>query len=156
MEQISKVRILVITGATALTAWLGNLAIPTYLLFACSILDYFTALRAAKFRGEKIDSKKGIRGIEKKVFIFILVIVGWLIDQLMIYCVQGFGYTFPLQQPVAIAVCLWLIVNELISILENIKDIVGDRAPKFLKPILERVKSKIEQETTLPEEPPNQ
>ena len=42
---------------------------------------------------------------------------------------------------------IWLICNEIISILENINDI-GVTLPPFLDPIVKNLKSQVEQKTT--------
>lgn len=143
MHNINRIKIVVVGVFTALTVRLGNLAVPLYLLVAFMILDYYSALRAAKFRKQKIDSNKGIRGIEKKVFMLILVLIGGLADIFIRYLIETIGLKIPLVTPIAIAVCLWLITNEVISLLENIKDILGDRMPDFLTKFFVNIKSKI-------------
>lgn len=140
MEKIKVAKAVLITFFAGLSAWLGNLAVPVFILMALMILDYFSAWRAAKNRNQKLDSTVGIRGIEKKVFMLVLVFVGWLGDVFLSYI----GITLPLNQPVAIAITFWICANEFLSILENIKDIVGDRMPTFLQPLFEGIKSKIE------------
>lgn len=49
---------------------------------------------------------------------------------------------------VACVVAIWLICNEIISILENINDI-GVALPPFLQPIVKNLKSQVEQKTTI-------
>ena len=55
---------------------LGILAIPVMLLITCNVIDYITGLIASKFRNQEIDSYKGIRGIAKKICMWLLVGVG--------------------------------------------------------------------------------
>lgn len=143
MNQFNRIRIVIVGVFATLTAWLGNLAVPLYLLVAFMILDYYSALRAAKFRNQKIDSTKGIQGIEKKIFMLILVLIGGLTDIFLAYLTTAVGLKIPLITPIAIAVCLWLLTNEIISVLENVKDILGDKMPDWLTRFLENVKSKI-------------
>jgi Phage-related holin (Lysis protein) len=57
----------IIAVFTALSAWLGFLAVPVLLLVAVNVIDYGTGLAAAKYRDQKISSYKGFRGIAKKV-----------------------------------------------------------------------------------------
>ena len=45
-------------------------------------------------------------------------------------------------------VAIWIICNEIISILENIKD-MGVAIPAFLLPIVEHVKSQVEDKATI-------
>lgn len=102
---------------------LGILAIPVMLLITCNIIDYATGLVASKFRNQELDSYKGIKGIAKKICMWLLVGVGVIVDQLLSYSADVVGITLPFTFLVACIVAIWLICNEIISILENINDI---------------------------------
>lgn len=138
----------VIKGAVAvavgsLTACLGDLAIPIYVLVACNVIDYATGLMSAKARGEQISSYKGIQGIAKKIGQWLLVLVGWLLDVLIAYAVHHVSPELSVPIVVAIIVSVWLGFNEVISILENLGD-MGVPMPPFLKKIVQNLKGKIE------------
>ena len=49
---------------------------------------------------------------------------------------------------VACIVSIWIICNEIISILENIKD-MGVNIPAFLQPLVEHVKSQVEDKANI-------
>lgn len=138
----------IITTATSLLASiLGVLYIPTILLVICNIIDYITGLMAAKYRPEGgISSYKSVRGIFKKVNMWLLVVVGAIIDELIKYSIKTVGVDIPFTFLVACIVAIWLICNELISILENIKD-SGIKIPPFLLPLVKSIKSQAEQQT---------
>lgn len=102
-----------------------------------------TGLMASTYRSQDINSYKSIRGIMKKVCMWLLVVVGAVIDQLLLYASQTAGITLPFTFLVACIVAIWIICNEIISILENIKD-MGVAIPGFLLPIVEHVKSQVE------------
>ena len=72
MEYLDKIKLVVVVAFTALSGWLGMLAAPVILLFVLATFDYVTGLAAAKYRGNKISSYKGFRGIMKKVCLFYL------------------------------------------------------------------------------------
>lgn len=132
------------TGVFALiSSMLGVLTIPVILMVACNVLDYATGLMASTYRSQDINSYKSIRGIMKKVCMWLLVVVGAVIDQLLLYASQTTGITLPFTFLVACIVAIWIICNEIISILENIKD-MGVAIPAFLLPIVEHVKSQVE------------
>lgn len=97
---------------------LGILAIPVMLLITCNIIDYATGLIASKFRNQEIDSYKGIKGIAKKICMWLLVGVGVIVDQLLSYSADVVGITLPFTFLVACIVAIWLNCNEIISILE--------------------------------------
>lgn len=126
-----------------LTSILGALFIPVALLVGCNVIDYITGLFATPNRGEKISSYKGIRGIIKKVSMWLLVVVGAIIDELIKYSIVTIGLNFPFTFPIACVVAIWLICNELISILENLDDI-GTPLPGFLEKIIYYIKDHTE------------
>lgn len=126
-----------------LSSWLGVLAIPVYVLVACNVMDYITGLAAAHRRGQQVSSYVGITGIAKKVCMWLLIGVGAVVDWLLMYAGQNLGITLNLPMLVASLVAVWLIVNEIISILENIGDI-GVPLPEWLMNIVKGLKSKIE------------
>ena len=70
---------------------LGILAVPVFLLLGCNLIDYFTGIAAAKYREEKVSSYKGIRGIIKKVCMWLLIAVGWVLDVLLQYATMTMG-----------------------------------------------------------------
>ena len=127
---------------------LGILAIPVMLLITCNIIDYATGLIASKFRNQEIDSYKGIKGIAKKICMWLLVGVGVIVDQLLSYSADVVGITLPFTFLVACIVAIWLNCNEIISILENINDI-GVTLPPFLQPIVSNLKSQVEMKAEL-------
>ena len=125
---------------------LGILAIPVMLLITCNIIDYATGLIASKFRNQEIDSYKGIKGIAKKICMWLLVGVGVIVD--LSYSADVVGITLPFTFLVACIVAIWLNCNEIISILENINDI-GVTLPPFLQPIVSNLKSQVEKKAEL-------
>lgn len=132
------------------TSWLGSLAVPVYILVACNLIDYFTGLAAARNRTGKISSQKSLMGIIKKVCMWLLVVVGALIDELIKYAVQSAGIELKIKFLVAIVVALWLVLSEIISILENMIDI-GVNMPPFLMPLVKYIKQQVEDKATLNE-----
>lgn len=147
-EKLNEVKVLIVAGFGALTSFLGVLAIPVYVLVASNIIDYFTALFATEKRGQNISSSIGIKGIVKKVCMWLLIIVGVLLDKLLIYL----GISLPLTFPIACIVALWLCANEIISILENISDILGEDMPSFLMPLVKNIRSQVEDKINSKEE----
>lgn len=110
----------------------------------CNVIDYITGLMAAPYRAEGgISSYRSMKGIMKKVTTWLLVVVGAIIDQLLIYASTTLGFTPPLSFLVACIVAIWIICNEIISILENMIDI-GVDIPAFLLPLVKNIKSQAE------------
>lgn len=152
---MDKVKAFFIACFSAVFSWLGILAVPVFLLVGCNLIDYFTGLAAAKYRNEAVSSYKGIRGIIKKVCMWLLIVVGWMLDVLINYTVTTLGLAISLPCVVAIVVTVWLICNELISILENIIDI-GGYIPPFLMPLVKLIKAQVEEKVKIGEEDDNE
>lgn len=141
---MDKIKASLIGLLSALASSFSALVIPVLLLVFCNIADYATGLVASKYRNEPIDSYKGAKGIFKKVAMWLLICVGVVLDQLIAYTVQNMGITMPFNFLIGCIVAIWLVCNEIISILENINDI-GVPLPPFLMPIVSRLKSKVEE-----------
>ena len=139
---------------SALSAWLGILAIPVSLLVLANINDYCTGLAAAPYRNQKVSSYKGLRGIVKKVSMWLIVAVGAILDMLLAYAADQAGITVPFGFAIASIVAIWLICNEIISILENVADI-GVSLPPFLVKIVNYIKTQTDDKASaaLPELP---
>ena len=149
---MDKVKATVIAALSVLMSWLGILAIPVFLLVGCNLIDYVTGLVAAKYRQDGgISSYKSIRGIFKKIGMWLLIIVGSFMDILIQYAVEcvGLGLTVPFV--VATVVAVWLVVNEIISILENLMDI-GVNMPPVLMPVVKYIKKQVEDKAKLAEQ----
>lgn len=125
-----------------ITAKLGTLALPVYILVFLNIADYFTGIAAAYYKGEKVCSKKGFRGIAKKVCMWLLIAVGVVIDKIVVYAASVAGIKIYLSFAVGCFVAIWLVCNEIISILENVTDI-GVCVPEFLQNCVKKVKEKM-------------
>ena len=145
---MNKVKAIFIAFFTALASWLGILAIPVLILVLCNLIDYVTGLVASKYRDQKINSYKSFRGIVKKICMWLLVAVGALFDWLIIYAGETVGVSIPVAFLIACVVAIWLITNEFISILENMKDI-GVPIPPFLQPLVKNVQKQVEDKAKL-------
>ena len=127
-----------------------GLIIPLAALVVCMIIDYITGLMAAKYKNQQITSARSIKGIYKKCSMLILVVIGAIIDLLIIYMVQIAGFTLQFKCIFCCVICLWLVFNELISIVENLSN-MDVNIPGFLMPFLKLVKNKTEQAVNIPD-----
>jgi toxin secretion/phage lysis holin len=142
MEKEMKAVIIVIGGF--LSSILGRLYVPILVMLACNLIDYATGLMAAKYRQDGgISSYRALKGVFKKVAMYLLVCVGAIMDYLISYSAEVVGETIPMKFLFACVVTIWLICNELISILENMIDI-GVAIPPFLMPIVKQIKRQTE------------
>ena len=80
MDKAEKIGITAILSAVF--AWFGLVAVPFLLLASLNIIDYATGLVAAKYRSEKISSYRSFKGIAKKICMWLLIVVGGVLDWL--------------------------------------------------------------------------
>ena len=140
------------TIGAILNSLLGVLYIPVILVVACNIIDYITGIMASTNRTDgKISSYRSMKGITKKVTMWLLIVVGAIIDQLILYASDTLGFEFPFKFLIACVVAVWIICNELISILENVIDI-GVEIPPFLMPLVKNIKSQAEKSVQVEDE----
>ena len=126
----------------ALTSYLGIVAVPVTVLVFAMIIDYITGMISA-WHSSELSSKKGIFGIIKKTSYLALVCVGMGVDWLIYSGLSQAGISTEHSVFFGVLVTVWLIINELISILENLKAI-GVPLPKFLFAVIKRLKNHTE------------
>lgn len=118
----------------AMGGWLGYFLGGSdgflYALIVLVVLDYLTGLMCA-ILDKKLSSEIGFRGIFKKVLIFVMVGVGYLIDSKII------GDGSVLRSAIIFFYCS----NEGVSLLENASR-VGLPVPEKLKDILVQLHDK--------------
>ena len=127
---------------TMLTYYLGMVAVPIVVLMIAMIIDYVTGMVSAWHKAE-LSSKKGIFGIVKKISYLGLVCVGMGVDWLIYSGLHSVGVDLGYTIFFGVLVTIWLIINELISILENLGTI-GVPLPKFLLTVVKKLKTTAE------------
>lgn len=109
-------------------SFLGGFDGFLYALIAFVCIDYISGLMAA-FNEKSISSAVGLRGICRKVLIFLMVGLGNVADQILL----GSG------SPIRMAVIFFYLSNEGISILENAGK-MGLPIPAVLRRVMEQLK----------------
>lgn len=125
------------------SAKLGILAPLITTLITAMILDYISGIIGASLNG-KLNSRYGFLGILKKLCYGIIIGVALTADKIIVIVGAEFTET-PINAIFGMITVIWLILNELLSILENLGEI-GIPMPRFLRSILERLKTKVEQD----------
>lgn len=126
----------------ALAAYFHVLLMPLCVLTAVMALDYLTGMAAA-WSAKALSSRTGVKGILKKVGSLALVGVGMTVDYLLTSALGQAGVQLDVSYCFGLMITLWLIVNELVSILENLGRI-GIPLPGFLTRMIERLKDSTE------------
>ena len=128
---------------TGLLYYLGIVAVPIIILVIAMIIDYVTGMMSAWLNAE-LSSKKGIKGIVKKISYLALVTVAMIVDWLICCGLQQINVDIKYSVFFAVLVAVWLIINELISVLENLSR-MGVPIPNFLKKLINRLKTTIDE-----------
>ena len=119
-----------VVGA-GVAAYCGQLAAPVLVLLCMMVIDYVTSMVKA-YMTAQLSSRIGIKGILKKLCYMAMVAVGAGIDlHIELFC--------------GLLVAIWLIINELISVMENLAAIGVPGFPRLSK-LLERLKNTVSEE----------
>ena len=135
MKEFWNMTQVVIAGIGGWLGWfLGGCDGLLYALIAFVVIDYITGVMCAVV-DKNLSSEVGLRGIFKKVLIFLLVGIGHLLDAQVI----GTGSV------VRTAVIFFYISNEGVSLLENAGHL-GLPIPSKIKVVLEQLHERAERE----------
>ncbi len=121
---------------------LNKLAVPFVVLCLLMAADYCTGLVKSKHTGT-ISSRTGVKGIIKKLCYMGAVIAAAGVDYTIYYVSGSLGEDVKFKCIFVLLVTFWLIINECISILENLTAI-GVPLPAFLLAVAKKLKSNVE------------
>lgn len=136
-------RVLIAGALGALAAYFGVLMIPLVVLIIVMLIDYITGMAGAAYTG-KLNSRVGVVGIIKKAGYLALVAVGMVADYLISSALLKIGIDMQINYCFGMIITIWLIINELISILENLGEL-DVPLPGFLVNIIKTLKNKVEE-----------
>lgn len=138
--------------AAGLFARLGILLYILLILAAAMAIDYLTGMLASKT--EALDhpddpaygwnSKKGAKGILKKVGYLCIIAVAMMVDWVILHVAADIGFEINVKAFFGIMVTVWYLLNEMLSIVENAGR-MGAPVPDWLKKYIAVLKDKIEQ-----------
>ena len=140
--EVKTIQAVVSAVITGLLYYLGIVAVPIIILIIAMIIDYVTGMMSAWLNSE-LSSKKGIKGIVKKISYLALVAVAMIVDWLIFQGLRQINIDMKYSVFFAVLVAVWLIINELISVLENLSR-MGVPIPNFLKKLINRLKTTVD------------
>ena len=118
--------------------------VPALIVLVLAIvIDYLTGMAAAAIKG-KLSSQKGIVGLIKKICYMVAVCVGFGVDFIILYIMNNIGVHLQYPPVFGMIVTIFLTINELLSITENLGTI-GVPLPKFLIKIISKLKDMAEE-----------
>lgn len=114
------------------------------LVLAAIIFDFTTGLLKSAVKGKKISSRIGVRGFWKKISLIAALFFGIFLD-VFIPCLLSFiNVTLHFNVPFGFIFGCYIIINESISISENLFECNPKILPQWVRLLLEDAKSKIE------------
>jgi len=122
-------RYIVAIGGSLVTYLFGGWSTVIQILVAFVVIDYVTGVLAAAISG-KLNSNIGLKGIAKKVGVFVIVAVANLVDKAL-----GDAHVF------RDATIFFYLANELLSVIENVGRF-GLPMPEVLQKAIEVLKGK--------------
>ena len=121
-------------GVSLLTVYFDALKVPLICLGTAAVIDYITGIISA-YMNCTLSSKIGLRGILKKLSYVAVIALGTLCDVLLS---AKFDFSED-NAAVTVVIAVWLTVNEMISVLENLTE-MNVPVPGFLIKIIKKLK----------------
>jgi len=137
-----EIKALVSAALAGLAAYAKVILIPLSLLIITMLIDYISGMSKAYINGEW-SSKVGFKGIVKKLGYIGVVIVAAVMDWVIYSGLKGVGISIGMSYYLGLIVTIWLLINECISILENLGSI-GVPLPSFLIKGIKKLQKNIE------------
>ena len=125
-----------------ISAYMRLIFIPLVVLAAVMVIDYMSGMLKA-WGNDELSSKVGLKGIAKKLCYLMLVCVAGVVDWLIFSGLKQVGISLNFGFCFGLIVTIWLIINELISILENL-EALHVPMPTFLVNIIKHLKQSVE------------
>lgn len=141
MEDVKKWFLSLILGLW--TTFTRQYAIILSFIIIVIILDFVTGLIKAYISGVGWKSSKGFKGFWKKVSLLVAFSFGIFLDSFIPYALKVISIELPFNSPFALIVGCYIIVNECISICENLYKINPHTLPKWIVALLKGANDKI-------------
>ncbi|MBR2177103.1 MAG: phage holin family protein [Clostridia bacterium] len=129
-------------AVSAFSVYFNQMAVPLAVLVIMMIIDYVSGMTAAYINSE-LSSRKGMVGIVKKISYLFAVAAGMGIDWLLCTGLAQVGIVMNYSIMFGNLVTVWLVINELISILENLSK-AEVPLPDFLVRFVRRLKMTVD------------
>ena len=134
-EMIVKLSTSVISGLAASFWGIYGPVILCVLIAIC--MDVVSGLVASMAAGEKISSKVGWVGFWKKMALLLALAFGIFMDSFIPILLGTISLELPFTMPIGTIVGCYIVINEAISIIENINKAAPTALPKWIKKLLE-------------------
>ena len=127
-----------------LATFFGQYGLFIALVAVAVVLDVITGLVKVKATGEGLSSDKATKGFWKKISLFVGLSFGIFLDYAVATVLAEVGVGVVPELPFALVICAYIIINEAISISENLYLTNPDGFPPAIGKMLKVAKDKIE------------
>lgn len=132
----------VLTGVLAAAT---NQYVPITVLVALAVIfDWITGIIGSKAAGESINSKKATIGFWKKIALFVALFFGFYLDYFIPYMLQKLSMELPVQALFSMIIGCYIVINECISICENLYKSNSSILPKWIVTMLGKTKTQLD------------
>lgn len=129
-----------------LATFFGQYGLFIALVAVAVVLDVITGLVKVKATGEGLSSEKATKGSWKKISLFVGLSFGIFLDYAVATVLAEVSGGVVPELPFALIICAYIIINEAISISENLYLTNPDGFPPAIGKMLKVAKGKIEKE----------
>ena len=144
MDNFTKWLISIISGGIA--AFCRQYGLFIVLVAAAVVLDVVTGLVKAKATGEGLSSEKANRGFWRKMALFVALAFGIFLDYAAAAVLVHVGVNLGGELPFALIISAYIIINEAISISENLYLTNPDSFPKWIAKRLKVAKEQMDKD----------
>ena len=129
---------------SALTAFSHRYAAIVIFVALMVLLDTVTGIIASIVSGEKLSSEKGAIGFWKKMALFAALAFGFVLDYFIPFMLAYVSIEAPFGAAFGVVIGCYIVINEAISVCENLYRCNNDILPKWVVKILTQSKEQID------------
>ena len=134
----------IIAAVSGIAASFWGVYGPVFICVLCAIvLDVVTGLIKAKVTRVPITSERGTKGFWSKMALLAGLAFGIFLDAFIPIMLSVISIELPFNLPIGTVVGCYIVLNECISIFENINESAPTALPKWIKKLLEGGKNAI-------------
>lgn len=127
-----------------IATFLGQYGVMIILVALVIVFDVITGLIKCKVSDIPITSNKGTKGFFKKMAFMVCLFFGFFLDYAIPYMGSRIALDIQFNMPFGMIICFYIILNESISICENLYACNDQMMPKWIVKVLKLAKDKID------------
>lgn len=132
---MSMFKAIIAIGGGVFAAFCKSYGLIIELVAIAIVFDFTTGLIRGKIKGD-INSKKGFKGFLKKIALLLSLFFGIFLDSFIpLLLILGLNIKIPFDLPFSLIIGSYIILNESISITENLYE-CGVKLPTFIVKLL--------------------